>query len=131
MMKPLMLVAAAVFAVAAMPATAVAQADHLMLKDSPKTELTLTEPLAVANTVLKPGTYKFQCRVFAGGKTFLVVTVAQTGKEVVRTPCVRETLDSRIANSSFWTTIGANGHRTLTRVGIEGESVTHRLLDVN
>jgi len=130
-MKPLILVAASVFALAVMPTTAVAQTGHLMLKDSPKAELTLTEPLAVGNTVLTPGTYKFQCRVFEGGKTFLVVTVAKTGREVARTPCVREIQDGRISNSSFWTKLDANGYRRLTRVGIEGESVTHRLVDVN
>ena len=130
-MKSLLLAAAAVFALAVLPTTAVAQTGHVMLKDSPKAQLTLTQPLVVGNTVLKPGTYKFQCRTFEGGKTFLVVTVAKTGREVARTPCVRETQDGRISNSSFWTSLDVNGYRRLTRVGIEGESVTHRLLDVN
>ena len=129
-MKPLILVAAAAFALAVMPTTAVAQTGHIMLKDSPTAELTITDALAVGDTVLKPGTYKFQCRVFEG-KTFLVVTVARTGREVARIACVREGLDERIANSSFWTTAGANGVRKLTRVGIAGEVVTHRLVDMN
>ena len=128
-MKPLML-AAAVFALAVMPAAAVAQTGHVMLKDSPKAELTIDHPLAVGNTVLKPGTYKFQCRVFEG-KTFMVVTVAATGKEVARTPCVSESVDTPIPNASFWTTPGASGTRTLTRVGIQGEVVTHKLVNVN
>lgn len=130
-MKPLMLFAAAVFALAIMPAAAVAQTGHIMLKDSPKAELTIDYPLAVGNTVLKPGTYKFQCRVFEGGKTFLVVTVAATGKEVARTPCENESVDAPISNASFWTMPGTHGTRTLTRVGIQGEVVTHRLVNVN
>ena len=130
-MKPLMLAAAAVFALAVMPAAAVAQTGHVMLKDSPKAELTIDYPLAVGNTVLKPGTYKFQCRVFEGGKTFLVVTVAATGKEVARTPCVNESVDATIPHASFWTTPAPNGVRTLTKVGIQGELVTHRVVNVN
>jgi len=131
MTKPLTLIAVALFAICVTPTTAVAQAGHIMLKDSPKAELTITYPLAVGNTVLTPGTYKFQCRAFEGGRTFLVVTLADTGKEVARTPCVRDSVDSRVANSAFWTTIGATGVRTLTKVEIAGESVTHRLVDVN
>ena len=101
-----------------------------MLKDSPKVQFVVQQPLAVGDTVLKPGTYKFQCRVF-DGKTFLVVTMADTGREVVRTPCVREEVDAPIANPSFWTTAGADGVRVLTRVGITGEMVTHKLVSVN
>ena len=129
-MKALMLVAVAAFALAVMPTTAVAQTGHSMLKDSPKVELTIDYALAVGNTVLKPGTYKFQCRV-VNGKTFLVVTVADTGREVARTPCVREEVDVPIENPSFWTSEGANGVRMLTRVGITGEKVTHRLVTTN
>ena len=129
-MKALMLVAVAAFALAVLPTTAVAQAGHTMLKDSPKAELTIDYPLAVGNTVLKPGTYKFQCRVF-NGRTFLVVTMADTGWEVVRTPCVREELDAPISNASFWTSAGTGGVRTLTRVGITGERVTHKVVSLN
>ena len=128
MTKPLPFVAVALLALAVIPTAAAAQTGHVMLKDSPRAELTITYPLTVGTTVLRPGTYKFQCRVL-NGKTFLVVTVPNTGKEVARTPCVREYVDARIPNSSFWTTAGANGFRTLTRVGIAGEAVTHRLVD--
>jgi hypothetical protein len=129
-MKALMLAAVAAFALAVVPATAAAQTGHVMLKDSPKVQFVVQQPLAVGDTVLKPGTYKFQCRVF-DGKTFLVVTMADTGREVVRTPCVREEVDAPIANPSFWTTAGADGVRVLTRVGITGEMVTHKLVSVN
>jgi hypothetical protein len=124
-MKRLVLVVCATLAVLIYPLGAIAQPAHA---DSPKTTLILSEGLAVGPTMLQPGEYRFQCRTF-DGKTFLVVTSVQTGKEVTRVPCVREMLDAKVTASEFRSLLRADGTRALTVVRIKGEMVEHHVVN--
>jgi len=123
-----LIAAAALVAVFLLPARAFAQAtphDHAV--DSPKVLIVVTQPLVIGTSILKPGDYKFQCRNF-GGKTFLVVSAAETGKEIVRVPCVREMLEGAVPETQFSSIAREDGKRELTSVRIKGESVAHRLV---
>lgn len=99
--------------------------DHNMVvpADSPKATLTIEEPLAIGNTVIPAGEYKFQCRHF-GNKDMLVVTKAENNKEVARVPCKRQELQSKTTESQFNVTT-ATGTRTLVSLRIKGETVEH------
>ena len=125
-MKRLALVVCAAAAVLAFPVRALAQPVHPA--DSPKTTLTLSEDLAVGNITLKPGEYRFQCRTFEG-KTFLVVSSVETGKEIARVPCVRESLAEKVKESEFVMTQLPTGMRKLTLVRIKNDMAAHRLVD--
>lgn len=107
------------------PALAMAQ-DHAIHADSPKASLTIEQPLTIANTQIVPGEYKFQCR-HLGGTDMLVVTNAETGKEVARVPCRRVELQNKIAESQFKVST-ASGTRTLVSLRIKGEMVEHVLI---
>ncbi len=123
-----LIAAAALVAVFILPARAFAQAtphDHAV--DSPKVLIVVTQPLIVGMSILQPGDYKFQCRNF-GGRTFLVVTLAETGKEIMRVPCVRETLENAVSETQFSSLVREDGRRELTSVRIKGESVAHRVV---
>jgi hypothetical protein len=124
-MKRLTLVACAVAAILALPVRAVAQPAHA---DSPKVTLAVTQTMVAGTAVLQPGEYKFQCRTF-DGKTFLVITAAETGKEIARVPCVQETLDAKVTDSDFRSTVRQDGKRQLISVRIKGEAVAHRIVD--
>ena len=124
-MKRLVFVACASLAVLVFPLRADAQDAHA---DSPKTTLSVTKALAVGPTILQPGTYKFQCRRF-DGRTFLVVTSVETGKELARVPCVEETLDARVTDSDYRSIVREDGTRTLTSVRIKAQAVAHRVVD--
>ena len=120
-----LLIACASFAVLLFPLRAVAQ-HHAA--DGLKATLTVTKTLVVGTTILLPGNYKFQCRTF-DGKTYLVVTSVETGKELARVPCVKEALDAKVTDSDFRSIVRDDGKRQLTSVRIKGEAVSHRLLD--
>ena len=124
-MRRLVFVACASLAVLVFPVRAFAQHAHA---DSPKTTLTVTTPLVVGTSILQPGQYRFQCRTF-DGRTFLIVTSVAGGKEIARVPCVKESLDARVADSDYRAVVREDGKRTLTSVRIKGETVAHRLLD--
>ena len=124
-MKRLVFVACASLAVLVFPLRADAQGTHA---DSPKTTLSVTKALAVGTTILQPGNYKFQCRRF-DGRTFLVVTSVETGKELARVPCVEETLNAKVTDSDYRSIARADGTRTLTSVRIKAEAVAHRVVD--
>jgi hypothetical protein len=124
-MKRLVFVACASLAVLVFPLRAGAQDAHA---DSPKTTLSVTKALAVGTTILQPGTYKFQCRRF-DGRTFLVVTSVETGKELARVPCVEETLNATVTNSDYRSIVREDGTRTLTSVRIKAQAVAHRVVD--
>ena len=124
-MKRLVLIACASLAVLLLPVAASAQPAHA---DSPKVTMTLTQDMVVGTTVLQPGEYRFQCRTF-DGKTFLVVTSVQTGKEITRVPCVREMLDAKVTDSELHSLIRPDGQRALTTVRLKGEMVAHRIVD--
>ena len=127
-MKRLVLVACAALAVLILPFAAAAQPAHATHADSPKATMSLTGDIVVGTTILQPGEYKFQCRTFEG-KTFLVITAVDTGKEITRVPCVRDMLDAKIPDSELRTLLRPDGKRTLTSVRIKGEMVSHRLVD--
>jgi hypothetical protein len=122
-MKRLILFMSVALALIAIPLRAAAQPVHA---DSPKATLTIARDLVVGTTILQPGEYKFQCRTF-DGKTFLVVTDVESGKELTRVPCVRESLDAKVTSSEIRTIVGADGKATLTVVRIKGELVSHRV----
>ena len=122
-MKRLMFVACASLAVLVFPVRADAQHAHA---DSPRITLTVTKSLAVGPTILQPGAYKFQCRTF-DGRTFLVVTSVETGKELARVRCVEETLGAKVTDSDYRSFLLENGTRTLMSVRIKGEAVAHRV----
>jgi hypothetical protein len=124
-MKRLVLVACASLAVLILPFAAAAQPAHA---DSPKATMTLTQNMVVGTTILQPGEYRFQCRTF-DGKTFLVVSSIDTGKEITRVPCVRETLDAKVPDSELQSLVRPDGKRTLTVVRIKGEMVSHRIVN--
>lgn len=124
-MKSLMY-AACVLAVLSFPLRAAAQAP--MHADSPKARITLSNAIQVGPTLLKEGEYKFQCRYF-DGKPFLVVTQADSGKEVARVPCEPVSLDARTVNSELRAIVGPDGKRKVQSVRIKGETVEHRVID--
>jgi hypothetical protein len=76
-MKHAVVALAAAVMLALVPARAFAQPAHV---DSPKAVVTITQTLLVGPAILLPGEYKVQCRMFEG-KTFLVVTSVEKGKE--------------------------------------------------
>ena len=123
-MKRLLFIACAAL-VTLLPVRAFAQPTHV---DSPKATIFVTQDLNVGAVTLLPGEYKFQCRMF-DHKTFLVVTSAENGKEIVRVPCVREKLDAKVTDSEFRALTGRDGSKQLTSVRIKGEVVAHRLID--
>jgi hypothetical protein len=94
--------------------------------DSPRVSITVDNPTLVGATLVKPGSYKFQCRHF-DGKTFLVVTDAGN-KEIVRVPCEQETLSQKNENSELRSLLRPDGQRVLQSVRIKGEIVAHRLV---
>jgi len=118
------IVALAAAVLLAMPARALAQPAHA---DSPKATVIITQTLLVGPAILLPGEYKVQCRMFEG-KTFLVVSSADNGKEIVRVPCEREILSSKVTETQLRVTTTGTGAQTLQSVRIKGELVAHRLL---
>ena len=123
-MKHVIVALAAAVMLVAVPARAFAQPAHA---DSPKASVIVTKALRVGPATLQPGEYKVQCRLFEG-KTFLVVTSPENGKEIVRVPCEREILSSKVADTQLRTTTATDGAQTLESVRIKGELVAHRLI---
>lgn len=123
-MKRLMLVVFVAAAALMLPPRAAAQPAH---PDSPKATLPVFEEVLVGTTVLSPGEYRVQCRTIEG-KTFLVITSQENGKEIVRVPCAAQMLDAKIPVSEFLTVRNASGRRILTSVRIKGEMSEHRVV---
>ena len=120
----LVIAALAAAVLLAMPARAFAQPAHA---DSPKATVFITQTLLVGHAIVLPGEYKVQCRMFEG-KTFLVVTVSDNGKEVVRVPCEREILNDKVTDTQLRVATAGDGTQTLQSVRIKGELVAHRLI---
>ena len=53
---------------------------------------------------------------------------ADNGKEIVRVPCEREILSSKVTETQLRVTTTGTGAQTLQSVRIKGELVAHRLL---
>ena len=117
----------ALVAASLLPVRAIAQAAHDHPYDSPKVTISVEKELVVGMTILKPGEYKFQCRTI-DGKTFLVVTSAETNKEVARVACVKETLNAQVTETQFRSVARADGKRVLVNVKIKGETVAHNVI---
>ena len=117
----------ALVAASLLPVRAIAQAAHDHPYDSPKATISVEKELVVGTTVLKAGDYKFQCRTF-NDKTFLVVTSAETGKELVRVPCVKETLNTPVSDTQFRSVARPDGKRVLVSVRIKGEAFAHNVV---
>ena len=96
--------------------------------DSPRVTMTVSNPTLVGTTMLKPGAYRFQCRHF-DGKTFLVISQAESGKEILRVPCDQESLDVKVAESELRAIVNPNGTRVLQTVRIKGETIAHRIVE--
>jgi len=95
--------------------------------DSPKATVTVTQTLLVGPAILLPGDYKVQCRLI-DGKTFLIVTSVETGKEVARAECERENLPEKVRETQVHVVTTGDGTQRLQSVRIKGELVAHRLL---
>jgi hypothetical protein len=122
-----MIAAFALVAASLLPVRAIAQTAHDHSYDSPKVTISVEQELIVGTTVLKPGEYKFQCRTF-NDKTFLVVTNAETGKELARVPCVKETLNAQVTDTQFHSVARPDGKRVLVSLKIRGEAVAHNVV---
>jgi hypothetical protein len=122
-MKSLILVVCAA-TVLLFPVRSVAQT-HV---DSPRVTMSILDPLVVGTTTLKPGEYRFQCRMF-DGKTYLVVTSVESRQEVLRVRCEEETLAAKVNESNLRTATRPDGSRLLQSVRIKGEMVAHRLVE--
>src|SRR5262245_27878260 len=96
-MKGLLLVAIGALILSSTPGRASAQPAH---PHRAKATLTISAPLFVGDTLVKPGDYKVQC-VDVQGKDVLVMTSIDTGREVVRVPCKPEILSEKVGESSF------------------------------
>jgi len=118
------IVAVAAAVILVLPLRAFAQPAHA---DSPKATVTVIERVVVGSATLQPGEYKVQCRLFEG-KTFLVVSSGETGKEIVRVPCEREILSARVTETELRASARPDGTRALESVRIKGELVAHRLI---
>jgi len=121
-MKRLMFVVLGMLAMVARPA--LAQAPH---QDSKPADFHVSSPLVVDTTTLKPGDYKFQCKMI-DGKDYLVVTSVENRKEAVRVPCTPTALPGVAEYSQFLSTRSIDGTSALTGVRIKGETVEHRLI---
>jgi hypothetical protein len=96
--------------------------------NSPRVTITVNDPTLIGQTILKPGEYRFQCR-HIDGKTFLVVTAAESGAEIVRVPCEEEALTGKVENSELRAIVGADGTRKLQSVRIKNETIAHRIVE--
>lgn len=121
-MKRLIVVVFGLLAMFARPA--LAQAPH---QDSKPASFHISEALVVGTTTLKPGDYKFQCKMI-DGKDYLVVTSVEERAEVVRVPCTPEAIASVSTSNQFLSRSGIDGSRELTAVRIKGETIEHRLV---
>ena len=121
----LVIVALAAAVLFALPARAFAQPAHVA--DSPKATVFITQTLLIGHAIVLPGEYKVQCRMFEG-KTFLVVTNSDNGKEVVRVACEREILNDKVTDTQLRVATAGDGTQTLQSVRIKGELVAHRLI---
>lgn len=97
-------------------------------ENSPRATITVDNPTLVGTTTLKPGEYRFQCR-HIDGKTYLVVSAVESGKEIVRVPCQEEALPVKVDASQLRVVVGADGTRTLQSVRIKNDTIAHRIVD--
>jgi hypothetical protein len=124
-MKQMML---AVFAVAAALLSMPIAAQEPAHIDSPKATILVSQPIVAGSTTLKPGEYRFRCR-HLDGKSFVVITAVESGKEVVRVPCAAHSLEAKVVDPELRTVVQPNGSRTMKSVRFKGESIEHRVVE--
>jgi len=93
--------------------------------DSKKVTMNVSDTFVVGNTTVKPGEYKFQCRLI-NGQDYLVVTAAD-GKEIARVPCTPEMLKAPADSNQILSRKG-DGVIVVTAVRFKGEAMGHRLV---
>lgn len=94
-----------------------------MIHVGKKGEITLSSPLRVGETMLKPGKYVFQ-HVVEGDDHVLVFKTA-TGQEAARLKCRLESLGEKAKETALYTRAGDGGERILDAVRVQGEDVKH------
>ncbi len=109
----------------------VAQHNHQMMQGTQdmkgmihvgkKGAMTLTTPLRVGDTVLKPGNYVFQHKVDGEDHT---VIFTKAGNEVARVKCKLEQLEKKASRTALYTHDEA-GEAILDAVAVEGENFKH------
>jgi len=124
-MKSLIFVVCAAVAVLLPTRAAARDREH---GDSPRVTITVESPTQVGTAVVKPGNYRFQCR-HIDGRTFLVITVPDSTKEVARVPCTEGALSGKAEYSELRSVVRPDGTRVLQSVRIKGETIEHRLAD--
>ena len=94
-----------------------------MIHVGKKGAVTLTNPLRVGDTVLKPGNYVFQHKV-EGEDHFVIFQRA--GDEVARLKCTLEPLEKKASRTALYTH-EETGESVLNAIVVEGEKVKHLL----
>lgn len=92
-----------------------------MIHVGKKGAMTLTTPLRVGTTLLKPGNYVFQHKV--EGEDHIVI-FQRAGNEVARVKCTLEPLSEKAKRTALYTHEEA-GEGVLDAVEVEGENVKH------
>lgn len=123
-MKRLILVVCGALALL-LPSVASAQVPH---GDSKKVTMYISDTFVAGTTTVTPGEYKFQCKMI-DGVDYLIITSADTGKEVARVPCTPEALQTPAAtNQVLSRKTDTEGVVQLTAVRFKGETIGHRLI---
>jgi hypothetical protein len=124
-MKRTIIATIGALALFAFPSIGLAQSDHHA--NSKKADFHLSQPLTIGSETLKPGDYKFQC-VKINGEDMLVVTSADSGREVARIPCKPEPLAAKSEVNELRSLTKPNGSSVLSAVRIRGENIAHRVV---
>jgi len=106
-----------------LPAVASAQVSH---GDSRKVTMYISDAFTAGATTVKPGEYKFQCKLI-DGQHYLVITSAEDNKEIARVPCTPETLKAPAETNQFLSRKSGSGV-VLTAVRFKGEAIAHRVV---
>lgn len=85
-------------------------------------EMKVASAIRVGQTLLNPGTYKFQ-HVIDGADH--VVIFKQNGDEVARVTCRLEPLDKKAKKTALSTHVSDTGETILDAVEVRGENVKH------
>ncbi len=93
-----------------------------MIHVGKKGAVTLTSPMRVGDTLLKPGNYVFQHKV-EGEDHALIFQKA--GNEVARVKCRLEPLGKKARTTALYTHVGDGGETILDAVEVGGENVKH------
>ncbi len=118
-MKRFITFVAGVIALSALPALAADKAQS----DVHKSVLKVSDTLVVGDKTLKPGDYKFECRMIDGQE---IMTIRdQKDVEVARVPCKAVDLGKKVDVSEFRTRNMPDKTKQLIDVRIKGETIAH------